>query len=359
MPKHSNNNYTCEICDFICSKKSNYDIHLLTAKHQHRTLLNTENAGLNFACKHCNKVYKARNSLWYHEKKCIHEKKYNNTNHNTNHTSHTNHNTNYNNNNTNHNTNNTNNTNNNTNHNTNNNNITLSPDNIDVNLILNLMKQNQEFKLLIIEQQEEFKKYHIETQKHQDDTQNQILEIVKDNIGIHHINSHNKITNNFNLNVFLNETCKDAMNLSDFIDSIKVKFEDIEYTGENGFAAGVSRIFLQELNKLEICKRPIHCSDVKREIFHIKDQNTWEKERKMLVKVIQQITRKNIVLLVDWRLAHPGCMEYRNKMNNKYDKINGECLGPYKDDEELRDYNRIITNVAKATIIDKKPICNL
>ena len=171
-----------------------------------------------------------------------------------------------------------------------------------------------------------------------------------------YINSHNKITNNFNLNVFLNETCKDAMNLSDFIDSIKVKFEDIEYTGENGFAAGVSRIFLQELNKLEICKRPIHCSDIKREIFHIKDQNTWEKERKMLVKVIQQITRKNIVLLVDWRLAHPGCMEYRNKMNNKYDKINGECLGPYKDDEELRDFNRIIANVAKATMIDKKPL---
>ena len=144
------------------------------------------------------------------------------------------------------------------------------------------------------------------------------------------------------------------MNLSDFIDSIKVKFEDIEYTGENGFAAGVSRIFLQELNKLEICKRPIHCSDVKREIFHIKDQNSWEKERKLLVKVIQQITRKNIVLLVDWRLAHPGCMEYKNIMNNKYDKINGECLGPYKDHEELRDYNRIIANVAKATMIHKK-----
>ena len=305
--------FECNNCHYNTSRLSQYTRHLVTRKH----IILQENIQIVpkiYNCVNCNKMYKHHSSLWNHNKKCISknddiiEKKYDNKNNDENK-----------------------------------NKQTISPQlNIEklTAMFIDTVKQNQELQ----RQSQEF--------------QQKMFEMMKDNIGTTNntmINSNNK----FNLNVFLNETCKDAMNLSDFIDSIKVKFEDIEYTGENGFAAGVSRIFLQELNKLEICKRPIHCSDVKREIFHIKDQNTWEKERKMLVKVIQQITRKNIVLLVDWRLAHPGCMEYRNKMNNKYDKINGECLGPYKDDEELRDYNRIITNVAKATIIDKKPICNL
>ena len=342
------NKFECKICDFTCSKLSNWKIHESTTKHlsnvQGYIDYNTEKNNLNkkiFTCD-CGNIYKHHSGLWRHQKQC----NYNHyiassTTGATSSISSTTSSTRPINN--------------------------VNPE-IDVNMILNLMQQNQDFKQLLLLQYQEAQKQHKESQKQQQefmklqqDSQKQMFEIMKDNIGTTNnnntmINSNNTNNNKFNLNVFLNETCKDAMNLSDFIDSIKVKFEDIEYTGENGFAAGVSRIFLQELNKLEICKRPIHCSDVKREIFHIKDQDSWEKERKLLVKVIQQITRKNIVLLVDWRLAHPGCMEYKNIMNNKYDKINGECLGPYKDDEELRDYNRIISNVAKATMIDKKPL---
>ena len=321
--------YKCLLCEFTCSKLSNWNIHILTRKHKYNqnetkiSIMEIEKIPDLFHKCECGKQYKQHSGLWKHKKKCnyvftpiIIQKIQNTTN--------------------------------------------TFPE-IDANMILNLMQQNQEFKQLLMIQHQESQKQQQEFMKLQQDSQKQMFEIMKDNIGTTNnnntmINSNNTNNNKFNLNVFLNETCKDAMNLSDFIDSIKVKFEDIEYSGENGFAAGVSRIFLQELNKLEICKRPIHCSDVNREIFHIKDQDSWEKERKLLVKVIQQITRKNIVLLVDWRLAHPGCMEYRNIMNNKYDKINGECLGPYKDDEELRDYNRIIANVAKATMIDKKPL---
>ena len=311
--------YFCNICNYLTCKNSSFNNHILTLKHK-KALLTTQMTTQicsHHNCINCSKTFNDRAGLWRHNKKyhcnniiesnekiqeLSNEKPIEQQN------------------------------------------ITSIRMTYDVekltNMFIETVKQNQELQ----RQSQEFQK--------------QIFEMMKDNIGSNNNNNINNINSNnkFNLNVFLNETCKDAMNLSDFIESIKVKFEDIEYSGENGFAAGVSRIFVQELNKLEICKRPIHCSDIKREIFHIKDQDSWEKERKLLVKVIQQITKKNVILLVDWRLAHPGCMEYRNIMNNKYDKINGECLGPYKDDEELRDYNRIIANVAKATMIDKKPL---
>jgi hypothetical protein len=228
-------------------------------------------------------------------------------------------------------------------------------------MILELMKQNQEFKQLIIEQQLEMQKQYQESQQQyqesqlqQQESQQQFMELVKGNLG-NHTNSHNNITNNFNLNVFLNETCKDAMNITDFIDSLQVHFKDLEYNGENGYAAGISKIFLRELNQLDICKRPIHCSDVKREIFHIKNKDCWEKERELIIKCIKQITKKNVILLADWRDAHPGCMNLDNKINDKYNKINCETMGPYLDDEELRCFNKIISNIAKATVKDKKP----
>jgi hypothetical protein len=144
------------------------------------------------------------------------------------------------------------------------------------------------------------------------------------------------------------------MNLTDFIDSIKVKLADLEYTGENGYAAGVTNIILRELKELDVCKRPIHCSDIKREVFHIKNDNEWAKERELLIKTIKQTTRKSIFLLAEWREKHPGCLDYDNVKNDQYMRINGEVLGPYQDDVELKDFNKIIANMAKATMIDKK-----
>jgi hypothetical protein len=198
-------------------------------------------------------------------------------------------------------------------------------------------------------------KQNTEMQKQNQDFQQKMFEIMKDNMGgsyNNNINSNN--SNSFNLNFFLNETCKDAMNIKEFIDSLQVHFKDLEYNGENGYAAGISSIFLRELNQMDICKRPIHCSDAKREVFHIKNEDGWEKERELIIKCIKQITKKNVILLADWRDAHPGCMNLDNKINDKYNKINCETMGPYLDDEELRCFNKIISNIAKATVIDKK-----
>jgi hypothetical protein len=196
----------------------------------------------------------------------------------------------------------------------------------------------------------------IESIKQNQDFQKQMFELMKENMAVTNVHSNNTTNshNKFNLNLFLNETCKDAMNIKDFIDSLQVHFKDLEYNGENGYAAGISNIFLRELNQLDVCKRPIHCSDAKREIFHIKNEDSWDKERELLIKCIKQITRKNVILLADWREAHPGCMDLHNKQNDQYNKINCETLGPYLDDEELRCFNKIISNVAKATAIDKK-----
>jgi len=312
--------FVCEKCAFICSKNSDYKRHLLTRKHKNGVKCNKNETNFTpitpitpdliiientlYEC-NCGKVFTNRTTCWRHKKKCIEQNKPSIES-------------------------------------------SLSqPTKVDEVMILELMKQNQEFKQLILEQQQEMQKQHQESQE-------QIMTLVKENLGTHHTNSHNNITNNFNLNVFLNEKCKDAMNITDFIDSLQVHFKDLEYNGENGYAAGISKIFLRELNQLDICKRPIHCSDIKREIFHIKNQDTWEKERELLIKCIKQITRKNVILLADWREAHPGCMDLHNSQNDKYNKINCETLGPYLDDEELKCFNKIISSVAKATVIDKK-----
>ena len=309
--------FVCEKCTFVCSKNADFQRHLLTRKHKNGVKCNKSETNftpftpnliiienVQYECK-CGKVFTNRTTCWRHKKKCIEENKPSIEK------------------------------------------ILNQPTKVDEVMILELMKQNQEFKQLILEQQQEMQKQHQESQ-------DQIMTLVKENLGTHHTNSHNNITNNFNLNVFLNEKCKDAMNITDFIDSLQPHFKDLEYNGENGYAAGISKIFLRELNQLDICKRPIHCSDVKREIFHIKNQDTWEKERALLIKCIKQITRKNVILLADWREAHPGCMDLHNNQNDKYNKINCETMGPYLDEEELKCFNKIISNVAKATVIDKK-----
>jgi hypothetical protein len=149
------------------------------------------------------------------------------------------------------------------------------------------------------------------------------------------------------------------MNIYDFMESIQIQLEDLDYTGENGYVEGVSRIFLRELNKLDVCKRPIHCTDVKREVFHVKNKdNQWGKERDLLITAIKEITRKNVVHLNEWREAYPGCMDYYHKKNNQYLRIQSEILGSADSEEDMKYYNKIISHVAKATVVNKNSITN-
>jgi hypothetical protein len=188
-----------------------------------------------------------------------------------------------------------------------------------------------------------------------------IIEVAKNSQGN---NNNNTISNSnnktFNLNFFLNETCKDAMNMKDFIQSLELSLPELEKMGELGFAEGMSRVFINRLNSLDITKRPIHCSDVKREIIHIKDDNKWERDNAnldRLRKIIKQLTHKNILRVDDWKKANQGCTEYNSRKNDQYLKIHMEAIGPVDEAEVKRDFGKIIRRVAENTAIDKKYLC--
>ena len=215
------------------------------------------------------------------------------------------------------------------------------PDLSDKGIMKEILQQNAEFKEMLIDQN------------------HKMLELMSKNSAANQIitNNNKTINNNtqFNLNFFLNEKCKDAMNIYQFMESIKIQLDDLDYTGANGYVAGVSRIFLRELKKLDVCKRPIHCTDVKREVFHVKNKdNHWGRERNLLITTIKEITRKNVVHLNEWRDAYPGCMDYFNKKNDQYLKIQSEILGSADSEEDMKYYNKIIASLAKETMVDKK-----
>jgi Txe/YoeB family toxin of Txe-Axe toxin-antitoxin module len=166
-------------------------------------------------------------------------------------------------------------------------------------------------------------------------------------------NSHNKT---FNLQFFLNETCKDAMNLTDFVNSIQLQLSDLEKMGEIGYTQGLSNIILNNLNELDVTQRPVHCADKKREILYVKDENKWEKEqedKKKIRKAIRRIADKNCCMLKEYKKLHPDCAEYHSKYGDKYNKMMYEAYGG-KGDNEIEKENKIIRNIAKKVTIDKE-----
>jgi hypothetical protein len=197
----------------------------------------------------------------------------------------------------------------------------------------------------------------IETMKKNQDFQKEILGVIKESTSNN--NSHNTITTNsnntnkFNLNFFLNETCKDAMNLSEFVESLKITLNDLENVGKLGYTEGISRIFTKGLKELDVNKRPIHCSDLKRETVYVKNANKWEKEGDQLKRAIKQITNKNIKLIPKWKEENPGHHQYHNNKNDDYLKIMYESMGPTDELEEEKTFGKIITNLAKETVILK------
>jgi hypothetical protein len=297
-------NYSCEKCAFKCCTKYEYNRHMLTRKHQMTTLGLQKSAVAepNNVCD-CGKSFSCRQNMYRHKKKCNQMQIIENTS-------------------------------------------LPSHDDIQTNLILELVKQNQEFKELLIQQSNQL----LEQNK-------TMIEVAKNSSQVNNntINSHNN-NKTFNLQVFLNETCKDAMNMKDFIKSLELNLTDLEKVGELGFAEGISRMFLRGLNSLDVTKRPIHCSDVKREIMHIKENNKWERDnaaQDMLKNIIRQLTHKNIMMLDDWKKANSGCTEYNSRKYDHYLKLTMESMGPTDEVSEKRDFNKIIRRVAENTAIDK------
>ena len=187
---------------------------------------------------------------------------------------------------------------------------------------------------------------------------NKLMKLLEN--GTTNISNNNNITNShnktFNLNVFLNETCKDAMNMSDFISSIKVNLDDLENTGKKGYIEGVSNIFVKNLNNLEQHMRPLHCSDLKREVLYIKDNDKWEKEtdeKPILTKAIKMLANENIKQIKHWRDKYPDCTDSESKKNNTYLKIVSNSMNGLTEEEGKRNITKIISNVAKEVVIDK------
>jgi len=164
-------------------------------------------------------------------------------------------------------------------------------------------------------------------------------------------NSHNKA---FNLNFFLNETCKDAMNIMDFVDSIKLQLSDLERVGELGYIDGISNIIVKNLKELDVKKRPVHCTDKKRETMYVKDENKWEKdeENNKIRKAIKSVASKNQRLIPKFKEVHPDCNTYHSKYSNQYNKLIVESCGG-SGDNDLEKEEKIIKNISKNVIIEK------
>ena len=214
------------------------------------------------------------------------------------------------------------------------------------NLVLEVIKQNQELVSL-----------NNEAQKHNQELTNKIVEIcgntTNNNTLINnHSNNNNKT---FNLNVFLNETCKDAMNITDFVDSLQLQLSDLEDVGKLGFVEGISNIIVKKLKALDVHKRPVHCADKKREVIYIKDEDNWEKdndEKQRLRKAIRNVAYKNEKLLPKYKELHPGCNYSDSKYSDHYSKLVIEAMGG-SGNNDVEKQDKIIRNIAKEVVIDK------
>jgi len=194
--------------------------------------------------------------------------------------------------------------------------------------------------------------------------QNQIIELCKDKNNINNFNSDVNINSNnktFNLNVFLNEYCKDAMNIMDFVDSVKLQLSDLENVGKLGFIEGISNIIVKKLKALDVNKRPVHCSDSKREVMYVKDENKWEKEDEenlKLRKLIKHIAHKNSKLIPDFKTKYPDCCKSDSIKSDQYNKLIIEAMGgTCNNDNEKED--KIIKKIAKEVIINKNEILGI
>ena len=302
--------FICEICDYKCRKESDFNKHLNTRKHSdtYKYLHNEEEkAPKLYMCTNCNKKYTFRQSLYNHKKKCNTDIKQDN--------------------------------------------IVLSIVENDNHLINIILKENNDFKNLVLE----VVKNNSELLKQNQQLQEQMIEVCKNsNININSNNNSNNKT--FNLQFFLNEQCKDAMNIMDFVNTFQLQFSDLERIGEVGYVEGISSLIIDKLNQMDIYKRPIHCSDAKRETMHIKDNDVWEKDNATNDKLrlaIRHITKKNSDMVRPWADKHPGVLYSDHRLNDKYQEIIMEAMGGKNNKTMQEGEAKIIKKISKMVLINK------
>uniref|UniRef100_A0A6C0ASP6 C2H2-type domain-containing protein n=1 Tax=viral metagenome TaxID=1070528 RepID=A0A6C0ASP6_9ZZZZ len=215
-------------------------------------------------------------------------------------------------------------------------------------LLRDLIQTNKDMQLFMIEQQKEMQHAIMELAKNnQANTATTIIQ--------------NNNTNHFNLNFFLNEQCKNAINIQDFLDNIKLTVADIEATGRLGYVNGISRIFINKLKEMDVFTRPLHCTDLKRETVYIRDQNAWEKEedeQPKLKKVVKIIARKNLKQLPAWQEKNPEYAINNSPQNEAFTQLSLTCLGAFTEEEDEKDTQKILRNVLKGIVVEKNPIGN-
>ena len=297
--------FFCENCNYKCSKNSEYIKHTLTNKHyilQNPTSIKSSTK--TYVCD-CGKIYKHSSTLYAHKKKCNQI----------------------------------------SNINTNNTIIKTDLNNdfvFDKEFLMSILKQNAELQNQMMEQQTQMM-----------EQQNQMLEVIKN--GTHNTTNNNSHNKTFNLQFFLNETCKDAMNITDFVNSIQLQLSDLENMGDVGFINGMSNIIIKNLKGLEVHERPLHCTDIKREVLYVKDEDKWDKETDGNPKIrnaIKHIAKKNTKQIFDFKDKYPDCNKSHSKYSDKYNKLIIEAMGGKGDDDQEKE-NKIIKKVAKEVIVDK------
>jgi len=298
--------YFCENCDFKCFQICDWERHILRPKHLSSQPGNNEEIKKlekTLLCD-CGKKFKTNSGLWKHKKKCISPTSFNEQS---------------------------------------------KFNGMDKDeLIIMLLKQNAD----LIKGQQDMMKGQQDIIKGQQDMTTEIVKNGVNNTNHSHniTNSHNKA---FNLNFFLNETCKNAMNITDFVDSIKLQLNDFMEVGEIGYVQGISNIIVKNLNSLDETLRPIHCTDQKRETFYVKDENKWEKEeedKKKIKKLIKSIVFKNEKLMKIYKETYPDYNDPDSKRSDQYSKTVIEALGGTGDNEETKQ-EKIIKNISKVTTI--------
>ena len=333
IKKHRKNipKFVCELCDFKCCLKSDWDRHIARDKHinnengnkmeiknikKHaKNILDSQNDGTEISSSHfcsCGKIYATASGLWKHQKKCSIFESSQNQNEIINIESSCNNAANA-------------------------ANTALQPTDFAnlTNLICELVKTNTDIQKSVIE-------------LCKNGTSNNVV----NSNNVNNVNSNNKT---FNLQVFLNETCKDAMNMSDFVESVKLQVSDLENVGKVGYIEGISNIIIKNLKEMDVNKRPVHCTDQKREVMYVKDENIWEKEdenNKKMRKAIRMIAHKNICMLKAFREKYPDCEDYDSKKSSQYNKIVYEAMGGKGDNDYEKD-TKIIKKIAKQVTIDK------
>ena len=324
--------YVCEKCNYYTSSIKDYNKHLMTAKHkslQRKSQLGEKilNSEIKLYKCECGKTYKHSSSLYGHKKTC---KLINNIIDNSE-----------------------------------NDNIlekqaenpVIEPDSDYKSMFIELIKQNADFKSLIIEQSKQLNEKDKETKDMQNSImviQKQLIDVVKDGKTINNMTNSNN-NNNFNLNFFLNNTCKDAMNMSEFIENINVEFKDIEYIGRNGYVNGMTNMILSRIKDLDVTKRPLHCTDLKRETMYIKDNDEWNKDtpdNTQLRNMVKIVAKHNQYQFPLWREKHPASDDMNSSTFEFSLKMIQNILGDVGE-EHIKLDNKVMRNLSKHILVDK------